>query len=226
MGQEDIENLKDIWAKRLQGADLTGVDWSRPVSDEDVAFLLSRYPFLQIVNNASDFSEEFKLSIVSANSGWVMHDYGDAISVSSGLFLYEWGGNLYAGETPEGSIGEIIEKEIEASDSGEGGDSDSGEGGDDVKPPPGTIIKQTFETAAEMVAIAKEKGWTSIYAVAGTRDMCWAAWMVAEELGLAFSGYDPTEEEEARHARVKKRMESFGRSVTPELPGRKFGSAR
>lgn len=54
------------------------------VSEADIEYCCNHsYPFLQLVNNNAAFGEELSLNFVTTSTGWVIHDYGDAISVSA-----------------------------------------------------------------------------------------------------------------------------------------------
>lgn len=43
----------------------------------------STYPFLQIINSEAVFAEETPVKFITTSTGWVIHDYGDAISISA-----------------------------------------------------------------------------------------------------------------------------------------------
>lgn len=54
------------------------------VSDADIEYYCNcYYPFIQLVNASAVFSEELPLVFVTASTGWIIHDYGEAISVAS-----------------------------------------------------------------------------------------------------------------------------------------------
>lgn len=167
--------LQDIWGKRERGLPDTMIDWTGPVRHEDVQYLLSRYPFLQIINTDAHFPEGgVEPKFIKADSGWVIHDYGDAMSASPGDLLY----------------GNYSEKEGE-----EGGEGSGGKG---------TIIKQAYLTAQEMIAIAIQKQWQGINIIDGSPLMKWAAWMAAEDQEFGYSGYEPSDEDHKKRARVRK----------------------
>jgi hypothetical protein len=67
----------------------------------------------------------------------------------------------------------------------------------------GTLVKQAFDTASEMVDLAIENGWAGIEIIAGVRLMEWAVWMAAQDRDLAVAGFEPSEEEQAKRARIK-----------------------
>ena len=83
----------------------------------------------------------------------------------------------------------------------EGGEG--GEGGTMVNPGKGTIVKQMFDTATEMVKIAIKK-WPGIEIIDGTNLMKWAAWLAAKEKNYTLEGFDPEEEDIKKYERVTK----------------------
>ena len=66
----------------------------------------------------------------------------------------------------------------------------------------GSLSKQAFTTAADMVALAVQQGWPGIHIVAGDRHMQWAAWALAEANGLKVLGFDPSKADSARAKRA------------------------
>jgi hypothetical protein len=185
--------LENIWGKRASGIPVSRIDWNRPVRPEDVQYLLTRYPFLQIINSDAKFEGAMKVTFVPTKSGWVIHDYGDAMSASPGELLF-------------GSYGKdlsVLEEE-----GGEGGEGGSG-----------TIVNQAYITAQEMVALAIQKGWAGVEVIAGTTLMQWAAWMAAQDRNFSLIGYEPNKEAQDKRARVKKTLTTKGPEA-PEAPAR------
>jgi len=99
--------LGSVWGKRARGLDVPEFDVFRSVTPEDVEYLRSRFPFLQLVSTEPSFGETVQLNFVTADSGWTIFDYGEAMSASPGIHLY--GGNyaiqLDIGEEEEGGEG-------------------------------------------------------------------------------------------------------------------------
>ena len=151
---------------------------SRPVTQEDIQYLLDHYPYLQILNDRADFSEPIEPQFVRGESGWLIHDYFDALAASPGEFLFSHAD--FFNENDEGG-------------EGDGGGSNLGKG---------TIINQAFLTARQMVQIAMQHGWMVLRIVAGHPVMTWAAWMTADDAGLTVVGYEPTEEDQKKRERV------------------------
>jgi len=181
--------LENIWGKRERGLDTLAVDWKRPISREDIQYLLDRYPYLQMINTEATFSYPITIRFVRSDSGWVMHDYGDAICASPGDAMY--------GKGPL-----KLPRVVEAGEEDEGGEG-GGEG--EFEPGQGTIVKQAVDTARDMIDIAVEHGWAGVQIVYGHELMKWAAWSAAEEHGLALQGYTPDDEARAKHERLRKR---------------------
>ncbi len=72
----------DRWAQHSLGIDLPrNLD---SVSSADVEFVCNkRYPFLQVINSDAIFAEEATINFITTANGWLIHDYGDAVSVSA-----------------------------------------------------------------------------------------------------------------------------------------------
>lgn len=193
--------LQNVWGKRARGLSLPQIDWSGPIKREDVLYLLNRYPFLQIISTEPAFDTEMEPKFVQANSGWTIHDYGDAMSASPGELLY----SDYSQQL------KTLEKK-EDEDEGEGGKGGRGVIGK------GTIINQAFMTAQQMIAIAIEKGWPGVELVDGTELMKWAAWMAAEDNNLTLTGFEPSEADRERRVRIRKFLtEVIEPSAAPKL---------
>ena len=190
--------LGEVWSRRAQGlppiSDVLGA-----IKPEDVQYLCDHfYPYLQIISAEADLENIVEPIFITADSDWIIHDYGIALSSSPGQYLF---GNYWAREEGE-----------------------SGEGGGEtvLLPGKGTIVWQQVQTAYNMVAIAQEKGWTGIELVDGTPKMKWAAWMAAQDLGLELSGYDPSEQDQARRKRIQKLLAEVTPSAAQGIsPGRK-----
>lgn len=73
---------------------------------------------------------------------------------------------------------------------------DEDEGGD------GTIWHQAIITAAEIVEIAKARGWKGLQIIDGHRIMKRSAWIAALKEGLPVVGYEPSEADKKARARI------------------------
>jgi len=80
MPDESLWELRDIGMK-------APIQDQASVSRDDVDYLCDKeYPFLQLVNSDAVFSTETKVEFTKVTINkkvWVIHDYGEAISVSA-----------------------------------------------------------------------------------------------------------------------------------------------
>ena len=150
----------------------------RPIATVEVEYLKNQMPFLQLINIEFEESNMHEPRLITARSGWVIHDYEEAITSSPGEMLWS-----------------TTKKEL---DKAEKGDADGGDEGG------GTVINQAYETVVQMIEIAKELGWKGISIVDGHRLMEWAAWHLGNEANLAVHGFEPTAEEEKKSKRIKR----------------------
>lgn len=100
--------LQEMWQKRAEGLPGYDFDWTQTVTDEDVLYLLQRYPYLQLLNTQADFSNILPPTFINADSGWIIHDYGDAMSTSPGEKLFGPGNPELKDEEGEGGHGTVI----------------------------------------------------------------------------------------------------------------------
>ena len=182
--QQDIAAEID---QAIAGVKLEKVDLFRPISHSDMTYLYDRYPFLQIIDMAPEPTVESEVQFITADSGWVVHYYGDAMSASPGQYLY--GGGDYSFKTYQ----QLLDEEDEG-----------GEGGDIINPGKGTVRNQAFMTAQFMVALAKQRNWAGIGIIDGHALMKWAAWAEAVEQQLAVQGFTSTQREEQRRKRLRR----------------------
>lgn len=190
MSDNETENKSDDGIeKTIQEASKKlhiDIDVLREISPEEVQYLLDHCPFLQIVGPEMALEKEaFKL--IQSESGWDIHDYGDALSSSPGRFIFG-GGNF----------------RIHLDD-----EDEEGGGGDVINPGKGTVVNQAWVTAGEMMTIAHERGWNFITIVDGHRIMKRAAWIKATELGITVDGFEPTLEDERIRERVIETGDKF-----------------
>jgi len=164
---QNFEQLAKDASEKL-GVD---IDVMREITPEEILYLLDHCPFLQIVNLEVGLGNE-EVSLVKADSGWVIHDYGDALSSSPGRLLFG-GGYILSGDEDE-----------------EGG------GGSGLVEGKGTVHKQAFDTAMQMVEIAHRHGWPGFHTIDGHPMMMRAAWIMAGKLGLQVTGFEPSVHDE------------------------------
>ncbi len=162
--------------------------WGRPVTPDEVAYLYDQYPYLQLLDNISlaeagggpKAGQQWDVEVLKTKcAGWQLLDYGFAFSTSPGEKLFQGGFQ---------------------DDDEDGGSSGTGDG---------TLVKQSFDVAGELVNRAIEKGWRSFYITGGHPRMKWAAWWHATQKGIAVGGYMPTIEDYAK-------QEVIGRSEEEE----------
>lgn len=156
----------------------------RDVTVDDILYLLDRCPYLQMIDMGpnSNFSDDPR--IVTAESGWPIHDYGDAMSSSLGPLLFA---NGYFG------MGRDLFGE----------EGDDGDGDPLLNPGKGTLYKQLFDTAGQMVQIAQANHWSGIQLVDGHPRMMRAAWAHALQSGVALQGYEATGEDYGMYDRLQ-----------------------
>ncbi|MFA6409706.1 MAG: hypothetical protein WCW01_05990 [Gammaproteobacteria bacterium] len=213
--------IKSLWEKRASGLSLPSADVFRNVTSEDVANLLNLYPFLQMVSTTALFVGGMVPSFVKSRSGWTIHDYGDAMSSSLGYDLYK------AGEyTDMALLDKLFAENLEAEQRRKTRESNEDKteqaSGEDVNveaKPLGTIVKQAYDTASEMVEIAYYKGWKGIQIIAGSPVMQWAAWSAAQDYELEVLGFTPDKIAELKRRRVKTVPELLVDRKSVELRG-------
>lgn len=73
--------ISNVWVQRSLGVDLSKNRLS--FTSVDVEYLCDNcYPFVQLVNANAVFTEETSINFITTPKGWVIHDYGEAISVA------------------------------------------------------------------------------------------------------------------------------------------------
>jgi hypothetical protein len=185
------DNLDEDIQQNLDSIGLN-VDWRRRVSAGDVLYLLDQCPFLQISDTSLQLSYDLPpLKVVTAKSGWRIHDYGNALSSSPGEWMF---GNPRARRTR-------IDGEQKG---GEGGGSGVG-----------TVVNQAVLTVFDMIELVKAHEWAGIRLVDGHPLMAWAAWMYALDSGLEVEGYSPTAKDLARRRRIKGAAPGPGATFRP-----------
>jgi hypothetical protein len=185
--------IKELEAIARKVGIIKKIDWARPISKADIQYILDRWPFLEIKNpDADQEDKEAEVEFFTAMSGWLIHDYGDVIASSPGMFLFG-GGYYYVdwGDDDEGSeAGPLITRGI-------------------VNPKKGTIINQMFLTGMDMVNLAIHRQWKTIQIVDGHPRMKWAAWIQARKYSLKVVGYKPTEKEIKKALLLEKTREEM-----------------
>jgi hypothetical protein len=176
---DKTKNTTDSIQEEIQqAADKLNIDikWARGISPEDLLYLLDQCPFLQILDTAPEIkSEPDPVKFIKSESGWTIHNYGDAMSSSPGKLLF---GGYY--------------QRVNQDEDDEGGGGFAQGSGEYIQGK-GTIRGQAYVTAAEMIDQAKALGWSGIKIVDGHPWMMRRAWLQANKQGLPVEGFAPTE---------------------------------
>jgi hypothetical protein len=172
MAVNSIDDLiKDFWENRAVGIEAEPLSM---INKRSIAYLRERYPYVQVISVNAKFEEAVIPKFKRATSGWIIHDYGQAMSSSPGRYLYGPG-------NPEVAWRE----------------SEDGEGS-------GTLTRQTVDTAKAMIALAIEKGWPGMEIIAGSDLMQWAIYLAALDKNYPLTGYSPDAEGTKRLERVQR----------------------
>lgn len=143
---------------------------TRPVTQAEIDFLLRQYAFLELSDSDTEslVLESVTPEIITAKSGWNIHDHGNLLVVSPGRWLF----GPYTSKGDDGN--------------GSGGREFTGSG---------TIIKQIIDSADSMIALASKR-WSAAYVRGGYELMKFAAWTFAQQRGFDLSGFEPTRHEQ------------------------------
>ena len=160
------------WQKTLQRLGLGDVD-IRDVRASDIVWLAKHWQFLQVVESSGNQASLAEPEQIIAASGWTILNYGNAMSTSPGKFIFGFGSR---------------------------DEDDDGSGG--VNPGKGTIIKQAFDSACEIIQLAKKAGWAGVQIIDGHPNMQEAAWVEACRIGVKLDGYTPDVDAEKKRRRI------------------------
>lgn len=156
------------------------------IKPQDILYLLRRYPFLQVVDTKVNVeAPDDEPAFITSSSGWTIYDYGNALSASPGLYLFAGGDYTIPV------------------------DGDSSSGGDIINPGKGTIVKQAFDTALDMVKIADDRLWEGLLIVDGDPLMQWAAWAEAYDRGFVIEGFNPGEADFQKRELIRRSEEQI-----------------
>lgn len=163
-------------------------NWDRPLTDSELEYLFDRFTHIQIATpNDPKLPAYNPPKIVTSRSGWAILNYGNAISSSPGEYLFNYAGGPQRSKGKKTDIFDLTAK-----------DEDEDDGGSDI----GTLSKQRFDTANDIIQEALKNGWDSIHIVDGDPNFIWAIWAQAQEHDLAVTGYKFSKEEHERRERV------------------------
>lgn len=180
---EDLEALASmgVWGARDQGILIENV--ARPINAADIEYIRSQCPYIQILNIDATFENYTSVRFIRAKSGWTIQDLDDGLCTSIGTFMF--GGS----DTP--FIEDLDNKDFDIVQ-------------EYVNFGRGTVIKQAFDTAQEMVEIIKTRWKGGIEIISGSELMKWALWVAAEENKLKLIGYEASEKDKAKRARLNR----------------------
>ena len=145
----------------------------REVTFDDLIWILDRFPFVQLTDGDEKAEPLPEVKVVSAPS--------------SGWDIHNYGNAMSS------SPGRLL---FGSSSS----DDDEGSGGLQVF---GTIIRQRYMTARDMVALAIKQGWGAVYIVDGHPKMMRDVWIESQAQGITVIGYEPTEADIATRDRIQ-----------------------
>lgn len=178
--EDDLAALASgVWGQRDQGILVDSIN--RTISHSDVEYLLKYCPYIQILNVDATFEHYTKVHFIKARSGWTIQDLDDGLCTSIGPLMFG-GSDSPNLENPESASPELLKQFV-----------NSGKG---------TIVKQAFDTAHEMVELIKSRWKGGIEIIAGTDLMKWSIWAAADEYKIKVVGYTPTEEDKKKRSRI------------------------
>ncbi len=181
---------KNFWSMNRYGDAVRELSYREP-SVEETQLLLDRLPHLEMIRVIGEGED-------LSHPEWLdTGEFGDPLFLPNdfGWIIQYWPGDL-TGEIPaivSASIGHAWPEPVFPDMMDDDMEEHSGRG---------TIVRQTFFTAAQLVGLAKDQGWQGIRFKGGTDAMKWSAWCFAEAFGVLTEGYEPTPEALARQERV------------------------
>lgn len=170
------------WQKTLHRLGLDAADIAN-VRTTDILYLADNWQFLQVVEISGTRETLPTPECIIAKSGWTIINYGDAMATSPGKWIFR------------GGYFQWTENMDEADDDGSGGRGI-------VNPKHGTIHKQAFDSAAEIIQLAQQFGWQGVQIVDGHPNMQRAAWVEACRIGVRLDGYIPDMQAEKQRRRI------------------------
>lgn len=174
---EEIAAKEAEWQKTLHRLGLGKIDVTN-VRTSDILYLAENWQFLQVIENSGLRPALDEPELITAKSGWTIINYGDAMATSPGKWIFR------------GGYFQFTDNE-----------DDEGDGGI-VNPKHGTIHKQAFDSAAEIIQLAQEFGWKGVQIVDGHPNMQRAAWVEACRIGVQLDGYTPDVAAEKTRRRI------------------------
>lgn len=200
LSPEEIALVKEAeWQKTLKRLGLGEVNVA-DVRTTDILYIAKQWQFLQIVEMSGSKQPFENPELIVAKSGWTIINYGDSMATSPGKYIFR-GGHFQWTDNED----------------------DEDEGGI-VNPKKGTVTKQAFDSAAEMIELAKELGWNGVQIVDGHPDMQRAAWVEACRIGVRLDGFKPdVEAEKTRRRIVSQTVDEMLQALKGAPPSRRRG---
>ena len=183
------------WEKTLARMGLATVDVTQ-VRDSDILYLAEQWQFLQVVESGGHVEPLPEPQIITAKSGWNILNFGDAMATSPGKWIFRGG---------------YFQWTDNQDDQGDGS-------GGIVNPGKGTIHKQAFDSACEVIQLAKELGWRGVQIVDGHPNMQRAAWVEACRIGVRMDGFVPDVAAEKQRRRIVSATVEEMHSVLKGMP--------
>jgi hypothetical protein len=198
---------EDPWLRRSMGLSSVESALGRAVSEQDVRHLKNLHPYLQIKNTGSTPLGLCDAVVKNTQTGWVMHDYFDAIATAPADFLgagYLDEGKASDDDQDQDDQDEQAPEQTQKGADAEEGEEDSGIGELERTSGNGSPIKQAIDTAQEIVELVQERGWEGIEILSDHELMQWATWIAAQDHNLPTVGFEPTDEQKAKYERIKR----------------------
>lgn len=178
--EDDLAALaQGVWGQRDQGILVDPA--TRAITAADVEYIRSRCPYIQILNMDATFENFVKVNFITAKSGWIIQDLDDGLCSSIGSYLFGGAASPKI-EDIENKDAALLKKFVNAGK--------------------GTVVKQTFDTAQEMVEMIKSRWPGGIEIISGSDLMKWSLWVGCQQHNINVVGYVPTEEDKRKRLRL------------------------
>ena len=208
---------KNFWSLDRFGDEVREVLFRAP-SPEEVQLIAGQCPFLELVRVVGkedntqnpellDTGELGEPVMLPNEYGWIIQYWlgslsGDTPAIISAGVAHAW---------PEPSFPERCSPDDDIDYTGKG-----------------TLVRQSFYVAGQMIALAVDHQWHALELMGGSEQMKWAAWCFAQTFGLECRGYEPTEEDRGKKKRIQELLDEIkanAQEVTLDLsPG--FGTGK
>jgi len=173
---------------------------TRPITEDEIYWVLSRWPYLELCDSREpeDVKPAKAVRVTETAVGWKVHDYGNILRTSQNEML-----SIKQFEILSGTPG--IDEE----------DEEGGGLGELTRD--GTIVQQMVDVAAELIALAKERGWPAVRIMRGFYGMQRAAWVAAQMQEYKLEGFEPGPEDRVVYSWAK-RLSSDRKSPSARKP--------